>query len=793
LFFTDGVYGNAGNFGNDEVTSSNLWELPYTAGTGFAATPKLLQTLTDSSPADYDNQLDGVAVTSTGTIYYADQNDGTFAIPNSQAGGPDTAHQYLVSALGAKGMELDANGNEWVVVYHSGGDNLGEALLGDLSAPTAQFDGPAVTTTATVVDNAFSCTKTATLEFASTNAEFSASAAGAKCSTVSANFTTPVSGATYPATISFAATDGGPQTATFTITDSTNGGEGTATVAGIGQETPQTLTFTAPTTTTVTYAPGMTINVSVTNGGSNNPVTFSVDASSSGTGTFSATTVTGTTSSAVLTVTQAGTIVIDANELGGLVGGVFYNVATQAQLPLTISPAAQTVVFPQPLSPVTYSSTLTVSLSANGGASGNPVAFTVDPSSTGAGTISASTLSGGTSTATLTVTQAGNIVIDANQAANADYAAATQVQQTIVVNQASQTISFVALTQPFHYIVTGAAVSIQATGGGSDQAIVFTVDKSSTMTGAFSTSTVSGATSTTTLTLPANEASTSGTIVVDATQPGNSNYAAATVTQEIINVLAPLPVQSITLSVPQTQTGSTTLTLTGTASSGFPITYTSSTMSVCTVSGSTITFLAVTSASTCTITASQSGDNQFFAAAVPVTVSFTVNPPGQTAVMKLSLSLPSITIEPGTVGLSQVTLTSQNNFTGMVTFSCGSLPSGYSCSFNPNPINLLEDGSTTTTLTVTPGTSTATAAVHNNFKPLFPATLAVALCFMGFRKRRKLHMLLVLVAFLAGVGFVSGCGGSSSSTKSKPVTSQINVTATSGSTSTSATLTVILE
>ena len=734
-----------------------------------------------------------MAVTPTGTIYYADQNDGTFAIPNSQTGGPDTAHQYLVSALGAKGMELDDNGNEWVVVYHSGGDNLGEAFLGDLQAPTAQFDGPAVTTTATVVDNAFSCAKTATLEFASTNAEFSASATGAACSTVSASFTTPVSGATYPATISFAATDGGPQSATFTITDSTNGGEGTAAVSGIGQETPQTLTFTAPTTTTVTYAPGMTINVSVTNGGSNNPVTFTVDGSSSGMGTFSATTVAGTTSSAVLTVTQAGSIVIDANELGGLVNGVFYNVATQAQLPLTISPAAQTVVFPQPLSPVTYSPTLTVSLSANGGASGNPVAFTVDASSTGAGTISASTLAGGTSTATLTVTQAGNIVIDANQAANADYAAAAQVQQTIVVNQASQTINFIPLTQPFHYIVTGATLSIQATGGGSDQAIVFTVDKASTMTGTFSTSTVSGTTSTTTLTLPANESSTSGTIVVDATQPGNSNYAAATVTQYIVNVLAPLPVQSITLSVPQTQTGSTTLTLTGTASSGFPITYTSSTASVCTVSGSTVTFLAVTSASTCTLTASQAGDNLFFAAAAPVTVSFTVNPPGQTAAMNLSLSLPSITIEPGTVGLTQITVTSQNNFTGMVTFACGSLPSGYSCSFNPNPINLPEDGSTTTTLTVTPAASTTAAAVHSNFKPLFPATLAAALCFMGFRKRKKLHMLMVLVAFLAGVGFVSGCGGSSGSTAPKPVTSQINVTATSGATTTSSTLTVILE
>ena len=90
LFFTDGIYGDPAFANDDMVTSSNLYELAYTAGTGFATTPTLLQTLTDASPANYDNQLDGVAVTSTGTIYYADQNDGMFAIPNTKAGGPDT-------------------------------------------------------------------------------------------------------------------------------------------------------------------------------------------------------------------------------------------------------------------------------------------------------------------------------------------------------------------------------------------------------------------------------------------------------------------------------------------------------------------------------------------------------------------------------------------------------------------------------------------------------------------------------------------------------------------------------
>ncbi len=792
LFFTEGVYTSGNNFGNLQSASSNLNELPYTAGTGFAATPTRLQTLTVASPGNYDNQLDGVAVTSNGTVYYATQNEGTFGIPNTKTGGPDTAHQFVVSTLGAKGMELDAQGNEWVVVYHAGGDNLGEALVNDLTTPNAQYDGAPVNASATVVDNAFGCGTAATLAIASSNSEFSATA-GTTCSSVSANFSTPVSASTYPATITFTATKPNSQTATLTVSDTTNGGVGTATVTGFALTTPQALTFTAPTTTTYTYSPGMTITLGVTNGGSNNPAVFTVDSSSTGAGTISSTTLTGTTSSATLTVTQAGSIVIDANEPGGLASGTYYDAAPQVQLLLTINPASQVIVFPQPNSPVTYAANpnTTVSLSANGGASGNSVVFTVDPASTGAGTVSTPTLSNGTSTATLTVTGAGNIVIDANQVGNADYLAAAQVPQTIVVNQAAQTITFIPLTQNFYYIVTGATLSIQAAGGGSDQAIVFTVDKSSTMTGSFSASSVSGATSTTTLTMPANQSPTSGTVVVDANQTGNANYLAATLTQMTITVSAPLPTQSITFPLPQTQVGGTTLTLTATANSGFPVAYSSSTTSVCTVSGSVATFASVTSASTCTITASQPGDNQYFAAAFPVTVSFTVNPPGQTPAMNLSISLPSLTIEPGTVGVTQITITSQNNFTGSVAFACSGLPTGYSCSFNPNPLNVAEGGTATTTLTVTPA-STA-ALVHRNFTPLFPATLAAVLCFLGFRKRNRLQLFLLLVVLFTGLGLISSCGGTSGSSTPAPVTSSITITATSGSMQVSSPMSITLE
>ena len=67
-------------------------------------------------------------------------------------------------------------------------------------------------------------------------------------------------------------------------------------------------------------------------------------------------------------------------------------------------------------------------LSATGGASGSAVVFSVDPKSvTGVCNVS------GTNGTTVNYTAAGNCVIDANQAGNANYAAAPQVQQTITV------------------------------------------------------------------------------------------------------------------------------------------------------------------------------------------------------------------------------------------------------------------------------------------------------------------------------------------------------------------------
>ncbi len=75
--------------------------------------------------------------------------------------------------------------------------------------------------------------------------------------------------------------------------------------------------------------------------------------------------------------------------------------------------------------PVTATVGGTYTVTATGGASGNPVTFTIDSSSSvGACSISV---------ATVTFTGAGSCVIDANQAGDAGYLAATQVDQAMTV------------------------------------------------------------------------------------------------------------------------------------------------------------------------------------------------------------------------------------------------------------------------------------------------------------------------------------------------------------------------
>jgi hypothetical protein len=67
---------------------------------------------------------------------------------------------------------------------------------------------------------------------------------------------------------------------------------------------------------------------------------------------------------------------------------------------------------------------------------------------------------------TLTITGTGTVVVAANQAGNANYAAAPQVTQSVIVNQGTpipQTITFTAPPSPVTYGVS--PITLSATGG----------------------------------------------------------------------------------------------------------------------------------------------------------------------------------------------------------------------------------------------------------------------------------------------------------------------------------------
>ena len=253
----------------------------------------------------------------------------------------------------------------------------------------------------------------------------------------------------------------------------------------------QSISFTAPPSGT----PGGSAALSVTGGGSGNPVVFSVDPSS-GPGVC---TVSGTT----VTYTAAGTCVIDANQAGN---GT-YAAAPQVQRTIAVNVIPQSISFSAPASGTPRGS---ARLSATGGGSGNPVVFSVDPSS-GPGVC---TVSG----TTVTYTAAGTCGIDANQAGNASYANAPQVQRTITV-KIPQSISFTAPPQG----VVGSSANLWPTGGGSGNPVVLSVPSSSA-----SVCYVRG--NTVTYALP-------GSCVIDANQAGNGTYAAAPQVQQTITVV----------------------------------------------------------------------------------------------------------------------------------------------------------------------------------------------------------------------------------------------------------------
>jgi hypothetical protein len=252
---------------------------------------------------------------------------------------------------------------------------------------------------------------------------------------------------------------------------------------------------------------------------------------------------------------------------------------------LTVNNAPQTITFTPPSSPVTYGVS-PITLSATGGGSGNPVVISVV---SGPGTISGSVL---------TITGVGTIVIAANQAGNTYYTAATQVTQTIVVNQATPTIT---ITVPNH-TYGDAPFTVSATSNSTGTVTYSVVSGPATISG--STVTLTGA----------------GTVVLQAGQAAAGNYAAGTQTATFTVATEPQIISFTAPTSPVTY-GVSPITLVATGgASGNEVVF-SVVSGPGMVSGST---LAITGVGTVVVAANQAG-NANYAAATQVTQSIVVN------------------------------------------------------------------------------------------------------------------------------------------------------------------------
>jgi subtilase family serine protease len=258
----------------------------------------------------------------------------------------------------------------------------------------------------------------------------------------------------------------------------------------------QTITFPNP--PVQTYSPSGTFALGAT---ASSGLTVSYGSNTPGVCTVSGSTA---------TIVTAGNCSITASQAGD--GN--YNAATPVTDSITINMASQSITFntTAPTGEAVGGPTYTPAATAS---SGLAVAFSIDATSTaGACAISAGVVS---------FTGVGNCIINANQAGDTNYNAATQVQQSVAVGIASQAIAFTSTapsgaTAGGTYIVTATA--------SSSLPVALTIDAAAT-----SVCSLDGNTTGSTVTYNGV-----GTCTIDADQAGNASYLPAPLAQQSFDV-----------------------------------------------------------------------------------------------------------------------------------------------------------------------------------------------------------------------------------------------------------------
>jgi len=457
------------------------------------------------------------------------------------------------------------------------------------------------------------------------------------------------------------------------------------------------------------------------------------------------------------------------------------------QLKLTgpsTAPASATALSFLPSSPV-YGQTVVVTATVTGPSitPTGSVAFTVD------GVTTTVTLSGGTSSLSLTSLTVGNHTVSAAYTSTNGFAPSSASATTLTVGQATATVALTNLSQTY----SGSPHPATATTTPAGLPVTLTYNGSSTApTAAGSYAVVA------TINSPNYVGSASGTLVIAKATP-----ATATLISSVNPVFASNAVTltaSIT-SLASTPTGTVTF-LDGATPIG------TGTLSASGVATLTLSTLAAGSHS---ITASYAGDANFGPTVTAVLTQVVQD-------FSLTLSPASVTALPNGTAVYTVTVAPLNGatFPATVALSVSGLPAGATSTFSPASITA-GLGSTPVTLTIVIPPTVAglrpqtdrngrqlAANGHGNPSSIVGrfAPVALALILLPFAGRlrrngkrlgRLLSILLLLSAGMAAVAGISACGSTVGIFAQQPQSYTVNVTGTAGALTHSATATLTVE
>jgi sugar lactone lactonase YvrE len=414
------------------------------------------------------NNPRGVAVDAAGAVYVADT--GNNQVVRVSPGGGSQTTLTVTGVSSPQGVSVDASDNLYVtdpsIVIQ-----VNRTQAAQLNFPRTNVGSTSATQVVTVTDAGNQALQVSNLAI---SADFASEPSGGTDCTSSTDLG---AGGQCEIGVAFKPTVSGALTGTVSLSDNAlNNAGSTQTVAlsGTGSQVAQTITFSINAPASAVYASQFTVAATASSG---LQVTFTSAGVCSNVGaTYTMTNGTGTCS-------------VIANQAGN----TEYSAAPQVTQTASATPASQTITF-----------TTNAPASASGGSQ-----FTVAAAAS-SGLAVAFTSSGACSNsgATYTMTSGtGTCSVIANQAGNSQYSPAPQVTQTTNATLAGQTITFGALTnQPLG--TAPFAVSATASSG-------LTVSFASLTT---PVCTVSG----TTVTLV-----TTGVCTIQATQTGNTIYAAA--------------------------------------------------------------------------------------------------------------------------------------------------------------------------------------------------------------------------------------------------------------------------